>query len=56
MSEKMQAKEFSAYYTVLCAHVADAIEALERRDYGTAQETLISGMRDAEDLILSQAE
>ena len=48
--------EFPAYYTVLCAGVANAIDALEQENYGTAKELLIAGMRDAEELILSQEE
>lgn len=48
--------EFPAYYTVLCAGVANAIDALEQQNYGTAKELLIAGMRDAEELILSQEE
>ena len=48
--------EFPAYYTVLCARVANAIDALEQQNYGTAKELLIAGMRDAEEFILSQEE
>ncbi len=55
MSENMQ-QEFPAYYTALCARVADAIDAMEQQDYGTAKQLLIAGMQDAEELILSQKE
>ena len=55
MSEKMQ-QEFPAYYTALCARVADAIDALERKNYGVARELLISGMQEAEEIILAQGE
>lgn len=48
--------EFPAYYTVLCAGVANAIDALEQQNYGTAKELLIAGMRNAEEIILSQEE
>ena len=51
-----QTQEFPAYYTVLCARVADAIDAMEQQDYGTAKQLLIAGMQDAEELILSQKE
>ena len=54
--ENKQTPEFPAYYTVLCAHVANAIDAMEQHNYGTAKELLIAGMRDAEELILSQEE
>ena len=47
MSENMQ-QEFPAYYTALCARVADAI------DYGAARDALISGMQEAEEIILAQ--
>ncbi len=55
MSENMQ-QEFPAYYTALCARVADAIDALERQDYGAARDLLISGMQEAEEIILTQRE
>ena len=51
-----QVQEFPAYYTVLCAHVADAIDAIEQQNYGKARELLISGMQDAEEIVLSQEE
>ena len=54
MSENTQ--EFPAYYTVLCARAADAIEAIEQHNYGTARDLLISGMREAEEIILSQVD
>ena len=48
MSENMQ-QEFPAYYTALCARVADAIDALEQQNYGAARDALISGMQEAEE-------
>ena len=45
MSENMQ-QEFPAYYTALCARVADAIDALEQQNYGAARDALISGMQE----------
>lgn len=54
--ENNQTSEFPAYYTVLCAHVANAIDAMEQQNYGTAKEILIAGMQDAEEIILSQKE
>ena len=53
MSEKVQ-QEFPAYYTALCARVADAIDALEQQNYGAARDALISGMQEAEEIILAQ--
>ena len=54
--EEMQSQKFPAYYTVLCAGVANAIDAIEQQNYGTAKEILIAGMRDAEEIILAQEE
>lgn len=48
------AQEFPAYYTALCARVADAIDALEQQNYGAAKDALISGMQEAEEIILAQ--
>ena len=39
MSENMQ-QEFPAYYTALCARVADAIDALEQQNYGAARDEI----------------
>lgn len=39
--EDKQTPEFPAYYTVLCAHVANAIDAMEQHNYGAAKELLI---------------
>ena len=47
-------QEFPAYYTALCARVADAIDALEQQNYGAAKDALISGMQEAEEIILAQ--
>ena len=55
MSEKVQ-QEFPAYYTALCARVADAIDALEQQNYGAARDVLITGMQEAEELILAQGD
>ena len=54
--EDKQTPEFPAYYTVLCAHVANAIDAMEQHNYGAAKELLITGMQNAEEIILSQKE
>lgn len=54
--ENKQTPEFPAYYTVLCAHVANAIDAMEQHNYGAAKELLITGMQNAEEIILSQKE
>ena len=51
-----ETQEFPTYYTILCARVADAIEAIDLQNYGTAKELLIAGMQKAEEIILSQAE
>ena len=55
MSENMQ-QEFPAYYTALCARVAGAIDALEQQNYGAARDVLISGMQEAEEIILAQGD
>lgn len=54
MSENTQ--EFPTYYTVLCARAADAVKAIEHQNYGKARDLLISGMQEAEEIILSQAD
>ena len=51
-----ETQEFPAYYTTLCARVADAVDAIESQNYGTAKELLIAGMQEAEEIILSQTE
>ena len=43
-------------HTALCARVADAIDALEQQNYGAAKDTLISGMQEAEEIILAQGD
>lgn len=40
----------------MCARVADAIDALEQQNYGAAKDTLISGMQEAEEIILAQGD
>ena len=45
--ENAQVPALPAYYTVLCARAADAIEAL-------ARELLIKGMQEAEEIVISQ--
>lgn len=44
---------FPAYYTVLCARTADAID---QQCYQEARELLVAGMQEAEEIILSQKE
>lgn len=47
---------FPAYYTVLCARAADAIDAIDQQCYQEARALLIAGMQEAEEIILSQEE
>ena len=49
-------QNFPAYYTVLCARAADAIDAIDQQRYQEARALLIAGMQEAEEIILSQAE
>ena len=49
-----QVPALPAYYTVLCARAADAIEAIEQANYGLARELLIKGMQEAEEIVISQ--
>ena len=49
-----QGPALPAYYTVLCARAADAIEAIEQANYGLARELLIKGMQEAEEIVISQ--
>ena len=45
---------FPAYYTVLCARTADAIDAIDQQCYQEARELLVAGMQETEEIILSQ--
>ena len=49
-------QNFPAYYTVLCARTADAIDAIDQQCYQEARELLVAGMQEAEEIILSQEE
>ena len=49
-------QNFPAYYTVLCARAADAIDAIDQQRYQEARALLIAGMQEAEEIILSQEE
>ncbi len=49
-------RNFPAYYTVLCARAADAIDAIDRQRYQEARELLVAGLQEAEEIILSQEE
>ena len=44
------------FNAALCARVADAIDALEQQNYGAARDVLISGMQEAEEIILTQVD
>lgn len=48
-------QNFPAYYTVLCARTADAIDAIDQQRYQEARALLIAGMQEAEEIILSPA-
>ena len=41
---------FPAYYTVLCARTADAIDAIDQQCYQEARELLVAGMQEAEEI------
>ena len=56
MEQHEETLQFPAYYTTLCARVADAINAIDLQNYGIARELLIAGMQEAEEIILSQTE
>ena len=47
---------FPAYYTVLCARTADAIDAIDQQCYQEARELLVAGMQEAEEIILAQGD
>lgn len=49
-------QNFPAYYTVLCARTADAIDAIDQQRYQEARALLVAGMQEAEEIILSQEE
>ena len=55
--ERLESSQnFPAYYTVLCARTADAIDAIDQQRYQEARALLIAGMQEAEEIILSQEE
>ena len=56
MEQHEETLQFPAYYTALCARVADAIDAIDAQNYGAAKELLIAGMQESEEIILSQTE
>ena len=45
---------FPAYYTVLCARTADAIDAIDQQCYQEARELRVAGMQEAVDIIISK--
>ena len=45
--------ELPNYYTTLFNAVTNAIKALERQDFGTAQNLLVRGQQDSEDLYVT---
>ena len=45
-----------AYYTVLFNGITDAIEAINRQNYGLAKEILIKAQQDAEEKALEEDE
>ena len=47
---------YKSLYYKLFAAMADAVEALERMDFGTAREILIEAQQMAEEAVLSQEE
>ncbi len=49
-------EELPKYYTVLFNAVTDALEALERQDFGTARALLERGQREAEDIYAQEAQ
>ena len=46
--------ELPAYYIGLFNAVTDAVEALERQNFGLAKEILIKAQQDAEELVLEE--
>jgi hypothetical protein len=55
--ERLESSQnFPAYYTVLCARTADAIDAIDQQRYQEARALLVAGMQEAEEIILSQEE
>jgi len=50
----MTNNELPAYYTVLFSAAADALEAMEQQNFGTAKERLLQGMQQAEELYLEE--
>ena len=52
----MENKSLSRYYTILFNAVTDAIQALDRQDFGQARALLVQGQQQAEDAYIAEAE
>ena len=52
----MENKSLPSYYTILFNAVTDAIQALDRQDFGQARALLVQGQQQAEDAYIAEAE
>ena len=52
----MENKSLSRYYTILFNAVTDAIQALDRQDFGQARALLVQGQQQAVDAYIAEAE
>ena len=52
----MENKSLPSYYTILFNALTDAIQALDRQDFGQARALLVQGQQQAEDAYIAEAE
>ena len=52
----MENKSLPRYYTIRFNAVTDAIQALDRQDFGQARALLVQGQQQAEDAYIAEAE
>lgn len=52
----MEIENLPSYYTILFNAVTDAIQALDRQDFGQARALLVQGQQQAEDAYIAEAE
>ena len=52
--EMLKMEELPNYYTILFNAVTDAIDALDRQDFGQARALLVRGQQQAENACISQ--
>ena len=52
----MESENFPSYYTILFNGITDALEALDRQDFGRARAILIQSQQEAEEAYIEAGE